>query len=115
MNRPLTKTPLLLFLFLFTVFTGFGQNKDQNVIGETGDQVKLFNARQSYFKGDYVKALNLYKEVLKDKPNDANVLFHIGEVYFAMEAYDDAQEYLEKAYGIDPKGADELLYYLARV
>ncbi|HEY6159933.1 MAG TPA: tetratricopeptide repeat protein [Bacteroidia bacterium] len=115
MNRPLTKTSLLLFLFLLVGFSGFGQSKDQNVIGETGDQVKLFNARQSYFKGDYVKALNLYKEVLKNKPNDANVLFHVGEVYFAMDAYDDAQEYLEKAYGIDPKGADELLYYLARV
>jgi hypothetical protein len=117
MTLSLTRTIFALFLLIAAAHTVSAQKKDgdQNVIGETEDQVKMFNAKQAYFKGDYVKAINLYKEVLKNKPNDANVLFHVGEVYFAMEAYEDAQEYFDKAYGIDPNGATELLFYMGRV
>lgn len=115
MTRRLTRT-LLAFLLLSTCTSHlFAQKKegDPNMIGQTEDKVKMISAQQLYFKGDYVKSLNLYKEVLKDMPNDANVLFHVGQVYFAMEQYDDAQESLEKAYGIDPKGNADLTYYLA--
>ncbi|HET6990252.1 MAG TPA: tetratricopeptide repeat protein, partial [Bacteroidia bacterium] len=66
-----------IFLFLFA-----GSLTAQNVVDKTTDEVKLFNAGQAFNMGDYVKAVNLYKEVLANKPNDATIIFHIGECYF---------------------------------
>ena len=65
------------------------QEKDQSLITQAADKAKLVQAQQEYYKGDYVKALNLYKEVLNNNPNDASLHFHVGEVYFAMKQYDD--------------------------
>ena len=116
MNRYLTGIFCSFSIFVLTQSASAQEKgKDQNVIGQTEDKVKMFNAQQAYFKGDYVKAVNIYKEVLKDKPNDANLLFHVGQVYFAMEQYEDAVENLEKAESIDPKANDDLMYFLGRV
>ena len=107
------KASILSIVLLFVLAPAFSQKKNKdNVIGKTEDEIKMISAQQSYFAGDYVKALNLYKEVLKDKPNDAGILFHIGQVYYDMQQFEDAQENLEKAETIDPKANSELIYYL---
>lgn len=90
------------------------QEKDNSLVTQAADKAKLVQAQQEFYKGDYVKALNLYKEVLNNQPNNANVIFHVGEVYFAMKLYEDAQESLEKANGIDPKAHEDLPFYLGR-
>ncbi|MEW6468014.1 MAG: tetratricopeptide repeat protein [Bacteroidota bacterium] len=108
------RTILTLLAIFFISPTAFSQDKDQNLINQAADKVKLEQAKQEFYKGDYVKALNLYKEVLNNQPNNASVMFHIGEVYFAMKLYEDAQETLEKANSIDPKAHEDLPYYLGR-
>src|ERR1051326_4072845 len=112
-TRMTRKASILSIVLLFVLAPAFSQKKNKdNVIGKTEDEIKMISAQQSYFAGDYVKALNLYKEVLKDKPNDAGILFHIGQVYYDMQQFEDAQENLEKAETIDPKANSELIYYL---
>lgn len=101
----------LIFTLLFSV--AFAQKKDKNILQKGGDQAKLFQAGQFFNAGDYVKALNLYKEVLNSDQNNANVNYRLGEVYHAMELYDDAVEFLEKALSIDPKCNEDMLYILA--
>src|SRR5688572_27140298 len=106
--------PILTFLFLISAPSAFAQDKDQNLAQQAADKLKLEQAKQEFYKGDYVKALNLYKEVLNNQPNNAVVMFRIGEVYFAMKLYDDAMESFEKANSTDPKSHEDLPYYLGR-
>lgn len=80
-----------------TAFAQDGGNGKVSVIDNASVKVKEFNARQSYLAGDLTTALRLYNEVLKVKPNDAEVAFHIGECY--QEQGDDAKavDFFEKA------------------
>lgn len=98
-----------IFLFLFAA-----NLSAQNVIDKSTDEVKLFNASQAFNMGDYVKAVNLYKEVLAGKPNDANIIFHIGECYFMMREWDKAQEQFEKSKSINENANPNLRFLLGR-
>jgi hypothetical protein len=107
MKRATSLLGIFIFLFAATLSA-------QNVIDKSTDEVKLFNASQSFNMGDYVKAVNLYKEVLANKPNDASVIYHIGECYFYMREPDKAQEQFEKAKSINENGHPDLRYMLGR-
>ena len=52
------------------------------------DQVKMVLAKQKLYAGQYIGALNLYKEVLVKNPNDASVLYYIGYCNFELKKYD---------------------------
>jgi len=80
----------------------------QSAIEKGEDQVKMFNAQQKFYKGDFKGALNIYNDVLKSKPNDANVMFHIAECQYEMKEYDNAKQMAEKANAIDPKANEGL-------
>lgn len=99
---------------LFISSPVLAQKKKGNVVEQGEDQVKLFTARQDFLRGDFLKALNLYKEVLKNKPTDADVNYRVGECFLAMEMYEDALEHLEKAKELDPKANAEMNYSLGR-
>ncbi|MDQ3110129.1 MAG: tetratricopeptide repeat protein [Bacteroidota bacterium] len=107
MKRATSVIGIFIFLFAATLSA-------QNVIDKSTDEVKLFNASQAFNMGDYVKAVNLYKEVLVNKPNDAGIIFHIGECYFNMREPDKAQEQFEKAKSINENGHSDLRYLLGR-
>lgn len=86
----------------------------QNIVDKSGDELKLFNASQSFNMGDYVKAVNLYKEVLVNRPNDAAVIFHIGECYFYMQERDKALEQFEKAKTVNENGHPDIRFMIGR-
>lgn len=90
----------------------FISNAQTTIIDKSGDQVKLFNAGQAFNGGDYVKALNLYKEVQANMPNSGSLAFHVGECYYRMKQYDDALASLEKAQSLDPNSHADLKYML---
>ncbi len=97
-----------LFLLLFANLTA------QSVIDKGGDELKLFNAGQAFNAGDYLKALNLYKEVQNSTPNDASVAFHVGECQFYLEEYEKAQEQFEKAKSLNAAGHPDINFMLGR-
>jgi len=105
------KNILLCAAVFFFSLQAFAQ---PSILDKSGDQVKLFNASQAYNGGDYVKALNLYKEVQANKPNDPVLAYHVGECYFAMEQYDEALESLEKAKGLSSTAHPDLNLMLGR-
>ncbi len=84
------------------------QNNNTNIIDKTGIDLKLFNAHQDYLRGDWNEALALYKEANTAKPNDASILFHLGQTYLSLNDIDNATSNLEKAENIDPNAGDEL-------
>jgi tetratricopeptide (TPR) repeat protein len=61
------------------------------------DQVKMVLAKQKLYAGQFISALNLYKEVLIKNPDDASVLYYIGYCNFELKKYDLALENLKKA------------------
>ena len=107
------KVFLLMLVSISTV--AFSQKTDGgNVLKKGTDEYKMFMARQDFFGGDYRSAVNKYKEVLKNRPNDAAVHFYIGECYYMMKTYEDALDELEKAKSINPSATAELSLVLGR-
>lgn len=98
------------FLLLFVSSSVFAQN----IVDKGGDELKLFNASQAFNMGDYVKAVNLYKEVLANRPNDAAVVFHIGECYFYMNETDKALEQFEKAKSTNENAHPDIRFMVGR-
>lgn len=64
---------------------------------DAGDQVKMVLAKQKLYAGQYIGALNLYKEVLQKNPNDPTVLHYVGFCNYQLKKYNVAEENLKKA------------------
>ena len=93
----------------------------KGVIGKGEDQIKMFNAQQAFYAGQagdpssFQKATNIYKDLLSQAPNDANILGRIADCYFSMRQYDDALSNAEKAKGIDEKAYDRTALILGKL
>ncbi len=107
MKRTISLCTVILFLLV-------GKISAQNIIDKTGDEAKLFQASQSFNAGDYVKAVNLFKEVLLNRPNDPTIIFHIGECYFSMDEPDKAQVEFLHAKSINDNATPTLRFLLGR-
>ncbi|HEU4716603.1 MAG TPA: tetratricopeptide repeat protein [Bacteroidia bacterium] len=108
------KQAIQLFGILLFFLVAGNAPAQSNIVDKGGDEVKIFNAQQAFNMGDYVKAVNLYKEVLANKPNDAGIIFHIGECFFSMNEVDKAQEQFEKAKSISSTASPDLDLDLGR-
>ena len=78
---------------------------------DAGDQVKMVMAKQKLYAGQWIGALNLYKEVLQKNPTDGTVLYYVGKCQFELKKMDEATETLKKAIatGNDTKSESHLL------
>jgi len=103
-------SPLIACLFLFLCVSV----QAQTVLDKTGDELKLFNAGQAFNAGDYLKALNLYKEVQNSTPNDAAVAFHVGECEFYLDEFEKAEQQFEKAKSLNASAHPEINFMLGR-
>jgi Tol biopolymer transport system component len=105
------KITYLTVLVMFSVCTVSAQK----AIQKSEEMIKMFNAEQRFYAGDYQGALNVYNDVLKTKPNDANVIYHIAECHFKLGQYPLALENVKKAKSIDPKGNEEISLLLGQL
>ena len=87
----------------------------KNVLGKGEDQIKMFNAQQSYYAGDYQKAANIYRDLLSEKPNDANLMGRIADCYYNLGQYADAITNAEKAKSIDEKAYENTSLILGKL
>ncbi len=93
---------LLITLISIVSFSSFSQkDKKSNVFTDAGLTAKMVIAKQKMLGGQYISALNSFREIEKNHPNNASVLHYIGQCYFALKQNDKASEYLIKA--IDTK------------
>ncbi len=104
----------VLSMLMFLV-ANISNAQKKNVIEKSEDQIKMFNAQQSFYAGDYQKALNIYKDVLVGKPNDANVMGRISECHYMLKQYKDAQEMGEKAKSVDGKAYENTTLILGKI
>ena len=63
-------------------------------------------AFENHQKSNFPVAIELYKEVLKNDPNDFSALNNLGSVFFAQGKKEKAKEYYKKAIKINPKYTD---------
>jgi hypothetical protein len=87
----------------------------KSIVEKSEDQVKMFNAQQRFFAGDYQGSLNVYNDLLKTNASDANILFHIAECYFAMNQFAQALDNAKKAESIDPKANENIALLLGKL
>jgi len=89
----------IIFYILFTVFT-------VNIFAENFENI-FQNANESYKKGDYQKAINLYQ--LIEKSNESDILYYnMGNAYAKLEKFGYAILYYEKSLSINPNNSDAL-------
>lgn len=102
------KLPIVLLasLFLVSISPSFSQKENANVLVKGTDEYKMFMASQDFNGGDYRSAVNKYKEVLKNRPQDPSLQFFIGQCYFMMREYKDALEFLETAKSLNATNED---------
>lgn len=106
------KIMYLSVLLMFSITTVSAQ---KSIIEKSEDQVKMFNAQQRFYAGDFQGALNVYNDLLKSLPNDANILFHIAECYFSMNQFVQALDNAKKAKSIDPKANEDISLLLGKL
>ncbi len=94
---------LLPFLLISSIaFTQTDESPDKkekksNIFKEAADIGKMALAKQKLYAGQFVSALNTYREVEKNNPNDGTILYYIGYCHFALKDYVKAKENLLKA------------------
>lgn len=72
--------------------------------------VHLFKGSKALINAQYEQAIPEFKEALKEKPDDADLLYYLGVACHSLGQYQEAISYLEKAESV--KHDDELYYYL---
>ena len=107
MYSMMMKKVVYLSMFFMLVLGSVIAQKKENVIDKTGDVGKMVIAQQKFYAMDYKGALSIYQDVLKGKPNDADVIFHIAECFYELHQYKEATENAEKAKSIDPKANED--------
>lgn len=84
------------------------KNDVQQILGSS----KYEQAIDLHRQGKLEEAISVYKQLLEDSPNDAELLTNIGAAYQSMKDYDEAISYYKRSLAIDPKSA-MTHYYLA--
>lgn len=86
--------PSFLFLCVFLLITGVFSSCNNASRMAAEDYVS--KATKYYVAGDIDKAIKTYQQALKEYPDDANMHFTLGEIYFLehKRTYDEAQRKL---------------------
>lgn len=103
------KTALFLSVFLFFTLAlranGFVALTDtnKNIIQRKKIQFKVADGTHKFYSHNYRGALNTFREVLSLDDNNPGANYGIAQCQFALNRFDIAKEYLDKAFESDPK------------
>ncbi len=61
--------------------------------------------------GQTEKALEYYENILKDQPDNPDLIFNLGLLYESMERYDDAIAQFERAHELNPEDLEAILHH----
>lgn len=84
-------------IFIFLVLVSLFNVSVAHTSLDAGDQVKMVLAKQKLYAGQYIGALNVYKEVLQKNPDDATVLHYVGLCNYNLNRMTEAEQNLKKA------------------
>lgn len=92
----------ILFILLLVSTAAFSQDdkkdkKGNGIFKDAGDAAKMGLAKQKLYADQFVSALNIYREVEKNDPDNGTVLYYIGYCYYRLNDIDKSKENLLKA------------------
>lgn len=108
---------MIKLLLPFILLSGFcfsqSDNKAKSFLNPV-DAAKVVVGKQKMYGGDYIGALNVFREVEKSNEENSAVNYYLGYCYFNLKQIDNAKASLEKAInGANP--VPESYLYLGRV
>lgn len=104
-----------LCLLLLSFYAFSQKDKKSNVFSNAGDAAKVFSAKQKVLAGEYVVALNAFREVEKNNPRNAGIKYYIGLCYFQTNNITEAKKSLLSAIEINEDVVPETHFLLGRV
>jgi hypothetical protein len=105
----------LTIVFLLISLFSFGQEKKGNVLSSTADAAKMALAKQKLYAQQYTSALNMYREIERDNPNDAIVKYYVALCYFNLGQHGNAKETVLKAAELDKNAKPEIHLLLGKL
>jgi len=90
---------LVLIIVLFISSVAFSQ---------TENVVKFQKGVQDYNKGDYLNAINLFTDIIKNGEHSKQLYFNLGNTYYKLNDIPNSIYYYEKALKLDPNDIDTL-------
>jgi tetratricopeptide (TPR) repeat protein len=79
-------------------------SKNEQISAKQAELRKLSElATQAFRRGEYVSALDLYKQLDIKAPNQALIKYNIGSIYLMMKDQNNALPYYKQAYKLSPK------------
>src|SRR5688500_13512237 len=97
----------LTVILLFITFNSWAQ--------KATDAAKMTLAKQKLYAGEYVSALNMYREIEKDNPRDDRVKYYLGLCQYNLKQIANAKESLLKAVELNPKTKPDVHFLLGKI
>ena len=107
----------ILFLLLLLPFLNSAQDKDKSAstIVNPADVAKLTVAKQKMYGGQFLSALNVFKELEHSYEGNTSIKYYMGFCYFNLNQYSNARSVLEKALSLKDKPKPETHLLLGKI
>lgn len=115
---------IFLFLLLTSVILGNAQEAEKNDSSNVSEEWTLkekwqcaTNKYKVSWMGsqDYQSALRIFRELVKNHPEDLSVNYYIARCYFHLNKFDEAKKHYDKAYKLDSTYRKDMLLMRGRV
>ncbi len=106
---------ILITLFFLPLLISAQKENKENIFSNAADAAKMIVAKQKLYAGDIVGALNAFREIEKNNPNDATLKYYVGHCYFLMKDVPNARIAAEKAVEINKDVKPQTYFLLGRI
>lgn len=88
---------------------------NKNIIQRTRIQFKVAEGTNKFYEFNYRGALNTFREVLSIDPKNANANYGIAQCQYALNKFELAKEYIDKAITLDKEVNKEVLLLKGKI
>lgn len=88
---------ILLFISLLSLTCPAQKDNKSTIFTNAGDAAKVALGKQKLYAGDYLGALNVFREVEKNNPDNGSINYLIGDCYLHLNQINNAKQSLTKA------------------